>query len=75
MSNQLRWRKFSPVDREFSIYELMDGDVVILDVTKGEHHSLEIAFHDGASGRVLDLVEIERLLSEVKILLANEKAV
>jgi hypothetical protein len=33
---------------------------------------LEIAFHEGASGRVFDLGTIERLLAEVKVLLAKE---
>jgi hypothetical protein len=70
---ELRWRKFSPIDRDFPIYELVAGDVIILDVTRGERQSLEIAFHEGASGHVFDLGTIERLLAEVKGLLANEE--
>ena len=66
MSGGLRWRKFSPIDRDFPIDELLDGDLIILDVTKGDSQKLEIAFHDGASGRVFDLETIERLVAEVK---------
>ena len=72
-ASKLRWRKFSPIDRDFPIYELVHGEVIILEVTKGELGSLELAFHDGASGRVFDLGEIERLIAEVKILLVNEE--
>jgi hypothetical protein len=72
-ASELRWRKYSPIDRDFPIYELVHGELIILDVTKGERGSLEIAFHEGASGRVFDLGEIERLIAEVKILLANEE--
>lgn len=68
----MRWRRFSPIDREWPIYELTDGDVSILNVTKGDDLSLEIAFHEGASGRIFDLATIERLLSEVKVLLAAD---
>lgn len=69
---KLRWRKFSPIDRDFPIYELMDGDVIVLDVTKGKNESLEIAFHEGASGRIFDLSTIEGHIAEVKSLLAKE---
>ena len=51
----------------------MDGQVIILDVTKGEGWSPEIAFHEGASGRILDLGTIERLFAEVRILLATDE--
>ncbi|HEY8210634.1 MAG TPA: hypothetical protein VIG99_24290 [Myxococcaceae bacterium] len=68
----LRWRKFSPLDRDFPIYELMDGEVIVLDVTRGENQSLEIAFHEGAAGRAFDLKLIERLIEEVKVRLAQE---
>ena len=55
---KLRWRKFSPIDRDFPIYELMDGEVIVLDVTKGKNGSFEIGFHEGqASGRVFDLFD------------------
>ena len=69
----LRWRRFSPIDRDFPIFELVDGEVIILDVTKGERSgTLEITFHEGASGRICDLGTIESLIVEVKILMAKE---
>jgi hypothetical protein len=71
MSAQLRWRKFSPIDRDWPIFELVAGEVIILDVTKGNDASLEIVFHEGALGRSFDLPTIERFLAEVKTLLAE----
>jgi hypothetical protein len=50
----------------------MDGEVIVLDVTRGENQSLEIAFHEGAAGRAFDLKLIERLIEEVKVRLAQE---
>jgi hypothetical protein len=69
---QLRWRKFTPIDRDFPIFELLDGDIIILDVAKGDSGAFEIAFHGGASGRVFDLGMIERMIEEVKVLLEME---
>jgi hypothetical protein len=70
----LRWRKFSPIDREFPVYELLEGEVVVLDITRDENLGFEIAFHQGASGRVFDLATIERMIAEAKILLEKEEA-
>lgn len=70
----LRWRKFSPIDRDFPIYELLEGEVVVLDITRDENHGFEIAFHQGALGRVFDLATVERMIAEAKLLLENEEA-
>ncbi|WP_437576752.1 hypothetical protein [Sorangium sp. So ce887] len=73
-SAMLRWRKFSALDRDFPIYELVDGDAIVLDLTGDERGNFEISFHDGARGRVLDLATLERLLAEAKSLLMQEEA-
>ncbi|MGK3997597.1 hypothetical protein [Sorangium sp. So ce1024] len=70
----LRWRKFSPIDRDFPIYELVDGDTIVLDLTRDEDGNFEVAFHDGARGRSLDLATLERLLEEAKNFLLREEA-
>lgn len=73
MSDQsLRWRKFSPLDRDSPIFELLAGDVVILDVAIRDPGSFEIAFHSGASGRILDIDDFEKMLGEAKELLRKE---
>lgn len=70
----LRWRKFSPIDRDFPIYELLEDEVVVFDITRGENHGFEIAFHQGASGRVFNLAMIEQMIAEAKALLEKEEA-
>jgi hypothetical protein len=67
----LRWRKFSPIDRDFPIYELVDGDQVVLDLTRNERGDFEVSFHEGASGRVFELVALDELLAEAKRLLSQ----
>jgi len=73
--SQLRWRKFSPIDRDYPIFELVDGDVIVLDVTKDANEKFEISFNQGAVARIFDLGVIERLLAEVKILLSQEEPI
>jgi len=61
----LHWRKFSPVDREQPIFELVDVDIVILDITRSDG-AVEIAFHQGAAGRTFDFDTLRTLLDEGK---------
>jgi hypothetical protein len=70
-TSQFRWRKLSPLDRDGPICELLDGHVIILDVTRANDSRLEIAFHEGAAGRILDLAAFEAMIGEVKALLAR----
>lgn len=68
----LRLRQFSPIDREYPIYEVVDGDVIILDVTREDGGAFEIAFHDGARGVILPLADVEREIATAKALLLQE---
>jgi hypothetical protein len=70
----IKWRKFSPIEREHPIYELVHNDAIIFDVTMDDDGKLRIAFHDGASGHVFDLDVIERLIADVKVRLEEDKA-
>jgi hypothetical protein len=69
---QLRWRKFSPIDRDYPLYELTVGDDMLLDVTRDASGAFEIRFEQEAVGKTLDLDEFIRLLAEARELLANE---
>lgn len=69
---QLRIRKFSPIDREWPIFEVMDGDCVLFDVTKSDTGDLELAFHDGAKDKVVPLDEVMRVIQEATELLDNQ---
>jgi hypothetical protein len=70
----LRWRKFSPIDREYPIYELMAGEVVLLDLALRDDGGIEVGFHGGATGRVLDLAVLEDMIRQGKQLLQEDLA-
>ena len=53
--SELRLRKFSPIDRDHPIYEVVDGDCVLLDIGRIDDGAYEIAIHADASGRVIAL--------------------
>jgi len=42
----VRFRKFSPVDREYPIFELVEGDNILLDVSSSDDRVLEVALHE-----------------------------
>lgn len=71
-TRELRWRKFSPVDRAHPILELLEGDVILLDLTLADSGDIELTFHDGACRRTLDLVGLEAAIAAGKKLLLEE---
>ncbi|HLZ65459.1 MAG TPA: hypothetical protein VKQ29_04465 [Aliidongia sp.] len=69
----IRIRKFSPIDREYPIFEVTDqNDVVLFDVAMTDDGALEIGFHNGIAGQTLPVLEFKRLLNEA-IGLASDK--
>lgn len=72
MQTKLRLRKFSPIDREYPIYEIVAGEDVLFDVGRSDMGEYEFACHEASGGRVLPLLEITGLIEEAKRLLAEE---
>jgi hypothetical protein len=70
MTTKLRFQKFVPIDREHPIYEVLDGEDIIFDVTLTEKGLPELSFFAEVSGRIYDLAEVEKMLSRLKELLA-----
>ena len=68
----MHFRKFSPIDRESPIFELVDGVVVLFDVSKNDQGVLEVAFHEGSTGRVLEFELLQELLAKGRKLAENE---
>jgi hypothetical protein len=54
----LRIRKFAPVDREYSIYEVLENDRPLFDIGRRDDGQYEIAFHEACNGRVLPLDDV-----------------
>ena len=69
----MHFRKFSPIDRDSPIFELVDGTVVLLDVSKNDKGIIEVAFHDALRGRVLEWGLLERLLTEGRVLTETQE--
>lgn len=58
------FRRFSPIDREHPIYELVEGDTVLLDVSATDAGEVEVALHEGGANRIFAHDELLRLLAE-----------
>ena len=70
----LRLRKFTPIDREYPIYEVVDEqDRVFFDVARTDETTYEVAFHEAVSGAVLPLDDVEQMIAKAKALLAAEE--
>lgn len=72
MKVELRLRKFSPIDREYPIYEVVVGDEVLFDIGRSDSGDYEFSVHAASSGRVVPLPELIHLMEEAKKLLAEE---
>lgn len=70
---RLRLQKFTPIDREHPIYEVVDDERnVLLDVTRSSEGDWEILMHSDSVGRVLPLTEVMGLIARARRLLEEE---
>ncbi len=65
----IRFRKFSPVEREYPIFEVVEGDAVLLDVSVSDDGVLEVALHPSGAGKIFKLDDLYAILVEGKHLL------
>jgi len=71
----IRFRKFSPIDREYSIFEALDDDEAILfDVSMTDDGRLEISFYSAIAGRILAIDDFQAALAEGIRLTADERS-
>lgn len=68
ISNIYRWRKVSDINREHPLFELLYGDVPVLDVALSDEGVLEVTFNPGISGTVVEWATLLKLLNEGKAL-------
>ena len=67
-----RFRKFSPIDREYPIFEFVVDDTILLDVAATDGGELEVAFHQAAADKVFSYEQLQQWLAEGKELLQSE---
>ncbi len=68
----LRFRKFSPIDREYPIFELVEGENVLLDVGATDDGLLEVAIHAAAANKLFRYDQLMELLIQGQKLLEEE---
>jgi len=72
-SETYRWRKTTDINREHAIFELLDGDMAILDAGFTDDGMFEVAFNLSISGKVMELEQLLRLLNEGRILAERDR--
>jgi hypothetical protein len=70
----VRFRKFAPIDREYPIFELVEGNDVLLDVSASDDGVLEVALHEAGRGKVFKYDDLHAILLQGKRLLEEEMA-
>jgi hypothetical protein len=71
-TRRLKIRKFTPLEREYPVFEVMDGDEVLFDVSKTDAGVEEIAFHRAAAERAVPLAEVLFAITRAREALASE---
>jgi hypothetical protein len=68
-----RWRKTTDINREHALFELLDGDVPLLDVGFTDEGVFEVAFNQSISGKVLECEQLYKLLEEDRTLADRDR--
>jgi hypothetical protein len=68
----LRFRKFSPIDREYPIFELVEGENVLLDIGATDEGLMEVAIHAAAANKLFRYDQLMELLIKGQKLLEDE---
>lgn len=68
-----RWRKTTDINREHSLFELLDGETPVLDVGFTDAGIFEIAFNHGIGGKVMEWDHLRKLLDEGKGLAEQDR--
>lgn len=65
---KLKLQKFSPIDRQYPVIEIIDErNDVLLDVSRNDEGMLEVCFHSSASNRVLPYDELMARIEQAKV--------
>jgi hypothetical protein len=67
-----RFRKFTAVDREYPIFELVADDEVLLDISASDEGVLEVALHAGGANKLFLLDQLMEWIAEGKKLVEAE---
>jgi hypothetical protein len=68
-----RWRKTTDINREHALFELLDGETLLLDVGFTDEGIFEVAFNPSISGKVMEWEQLLDLLDEGKALAERDR--
>ena len=69
-----RWRKFSDINREFALFELVtDDNQSILDVGFSDGGVLEVSFDDKVVGLVIEWSRLQEIIEEGRKLAEQDR--
>mgnify|MGYP006982525597 CR=1 FL=1 len=71
-AEDLHWRKFTDIDREYPILELVEVDQVLLDLGISDEGVWEFSIHSFGGGKVMTLELFESMLQSGKEILQKE---
>ena len=66
------FEKFSPIDREYPIFELVDGNDILFDISANDDGIIDVAFNSPACNRLFTYDQLMLLLEKGKKLLEEE---
>ena len=72
-SETYRWRKTTDINREHALFELLDGDITMLDAGFTDDGIFEVAFNPSIGGKVMELEKLLRLLDEGRLLAERDR--
>lgn len=67
-STSYRWRKITDINREYALFELLEGETPILDLGYTDEGVLEISFNFCIANKVLGWEKLFKLLEDGRIL-------
>ncbi len=68
-----RWRKTTDINREYALFELLEGETPVLDLGFSDEGILEVAFNPSVGSRVLELEKFLKLLDEGRALAERDR--
>jgi len=68
-----RWRKTTDINREYALFELLEGETPVLDLGFSDEGALEVAFNPSVRGRIFELQQFLKLLDEGRVLAERDR--
>ena len=67
------WRKTTDINREYALFELLDGETPMLDVGFNDEGSFEVSFNQSIGGKVMEWKQLLAILDEGRALAERDR--